>query len=131
MHEYGTFGNKIKILARVNSAFAVAKHCFAVVKQGFAAANPRVALFGHFSLPRRSSLRCCEGLCHGERALHYSEGPILVFPPSRFFFKNPPKTKTKTWDSLPKTSKYHPKPTMSKTHGWIRVFLSQNSFREI
>ena len=48
-----------------------------------------------------------------------------------FSQKKSSKTQTKTWDSLTKTSKYHPKPTMSKTHGWIRVFLTQISFRKI
>ena len=34
MHEYGTFGNKVKFLARVNSGFVAFKHFVANLKGG-------------------------------------------------------------------------------------------------
>ena len=73
MYEYETFGNKIKILARVNSDFAAAKHYFAVVKH-FA--------FWSFSLTMARQPFVC-----GEGALRCGEGArnCQIFPDFSFF----------------------------------------------
>ena len=109
MYEYETFRTKSKNLFTVNSVYAVA--------------YLRGGLFSPSALPWRGSPCCCVGLRRGMGALHCGVGArvcpdFLVFPFSGFSSKSS-KTQNKSWESIPITSLYLPKPTMSKTDGWI------------
>ena len=103
----------------VNSAFAAAKHCFAV-------ANPWVANLAILLHRGKAAHAAVKSFAAAWVPLLRRRSPTLVFP-LRDFSSKILKNSTKTWGSLPMTSKYHPKPNMSKNHGWLRVFLTQKS----
>ena len=125
MHKYETFGNKIQKFDHDEQCLRHGEglRCSVAEGRGVGLVLGLVAVRQPFTAAKdfatvRGAPRCDEGACDAQ---------FFWFFPFCDFSPKSSKTQTKTWESLPMTSKYHPKLTMSKTYGWIRVFLTQTS----
>ena len=88
----------------------------------WASASPRQ---GNPSLRRSTSPRrgCPSLRLRGPRC------PVFLVLSFLRFFTKILKNSNQNMGITSKDIKYHPKPTMRKTHGWIRVFLTQTSLK--